>query len=104
MECSFVRDLPRGQPHRETFLQLKYCDVDTSLWQLPLRQLWPDEVEPQRGSRLQSRAETSARILPENELNGSVIDLVETLKNLFPPSFFGGGIDLLIQTADWRID
>jgi hypothetical protein len=53
---------------------------------------------------LRSRAETAARILPGNELNGPAIDLLKTLKNLIPPSLLGGSIDVLIQTADEGID
>jgi hypothetical protein len=58
------------------------------------------EIERLVGSRLQSRAQTAAGILPGNEFNGPAIDLLQTLKDLLPPRLLNGSINLLIQTAD----
>jgi hypothetical protein len=89
-------DIWRPQAHPKTFLPLGYYGAGTIPSRPQLRPRRQDEIEPLHCSRLQSRAETSARILPGNELNGSAIDLLKTLKDLLPPSLLDGSIDLLI--------
>jgi len=57
-----------------------------------------------RWSLLQPRPETAARFLPGDEMNNSAVDLLKTLIDLAPPGFFRGSVDLLIQTANQRVD
>lgn len=57
-----------------------------------------------RCSLLQSRPETAACLLPRDELNGSVVDLLKTAIDLLPPGFFRRSVDHLIQAANQGVD
>ena len=46
----------------------------------------------------------AARFLPGDKMNGSTVDLLKTPIDLLSPGFFRGNVDLLIQTANQRVD